>query len=572
MSLYSFDAADDDSPDQADSETISDLYTKTMENFNQALLELDSDPHLSDSPVLEVAFEECTRLRIWGLQNRVTLPENTPGSVAAHLKEQPDLEQLVLEVLHDASLTLSRIVQEIQGSGAVSISNTIKQDSDSDSSSSSDDSTSPSPTRDLKRVFENVAELYRLQDLFRLPRMKGKYLHSSQAQPHLPYYQQDYQHVRQKLDDWSSNAAPVSDDQEDSENNESSSYFMESPDECPGLSPESLVQRQQAEERSEELRDKLCRRLAIANSKRRKQLRYWQSHPYQTTQQGTPDDVQQNSLAKRVNVMSITKETASDHDAPNSEKMPTTVHSFSTAPRSAIMITERSQHRNDVARTTYQPSVVGNHMRTTIRVPDIPKITGGPEAIKCPYCQVSLNSEILSSRESWKRHVFRDLRPYVCTAGNCNDPEKHFVTRYDWKYHETQLHHRQWDCSDCHEVFENREAFQIHLSYSHGLDWTERQISILANMRERAKDDAVLSVCPLCSLEMQHIKLLDHVAGHLEEISLFALPRVTLFGDDDDDKSKSNEAHGEFSSRSSEHETMNWMSGRASRKLPSTMA
>ncbi|KAK7990062.1 hypothetical protein PG989_010377 [Apiospora arundinis] len=523
MSFYSFDAADDDPPEQADSEAISDLYIKTMENFNQALLGLDSDPHLSDSPVLEVAFEECTRLRIWGLQNRVTLPENTPGSVAAHLKEQPELEQLVFEVLRDANSTMSRIVQEIQGSGAVSTSNTIKQDNDSDSSSYSDDSTSPSLIRDLKRVFENVAELYRLQDLFRLPRMKGKYLHSSQAQPDLPYYQQDYQHVRKKLEDWNSNAAPVSDDQEDSENDESSPCFIEPPDESV-LSPESLVERQQAEERSEELTDKLCRRLAIANSKRRKQLRYWQSHPYQTAQQGTTDDVQQNNLAKRVNAMSITKEPASDHDAPNSEKMPTTVHSFSTAPRSAIMITERSQHRDDMARTTYQPSVVGADIRTTIRVPDIPRITA----------------------------------------------EKQFATRYDWKYHEMQMHHRQWDCPECQDVFENHDMLQTHLYHSHRPARTKRQVSILANMRERGKDDAALSICPLCSLAMQHFKLLDHVAGHLEEISLFALPKTTEFGDDDG-KSKSNEAHGEHSDRSGDRDTMGWMSDEPSQISPQSL-
>ncbi|KAK6841064.1 hypothetical protein PG987_001924 [Apiospora arundinis] len=467
MSLDSTNASDHDRSDQVNSEVISDLYTKTMENFNQVLLELDSDPHLSNLPVLEIAFEECTRLKVWGLQNRVTLPENTPGSMAAHLKDQPELEQLVFEVLHDASSTLSRIIQDVEEGGAVSISETVKDDSDSDSSSSSDDISSPSLIRYLKRVFENVVELYRLQDLFRSPRMKGKYIHSSLTQSDLPYYQQDYQHVRQKLDDWNRTSAPVSADQEGTQNAKPFLCPTE-PDETPGLSPDSLFQRQQIEERSEELMDKLCRRFAIANSKRRKQLRYWQSHPYQVTQQDSTDGAEQKKLANRVNVMCITKGSTSEHGAPNSEKLPTTIHSFSTAPRSAIMITERSQHRDHVARTTYQPSVVGTHMRTTIRVPDIPKITGDPEATKCPYCQVPLNSEILSSRESWKRHVFRDLRPY-------------------------------------------------------------------------------------------YIKLLDHVAGHLEEISLFALPRVTLFGDDDDDKSKSNEAHGELSNRSCDHETTSWI-------------
>lgn len=78
-----------------------------------------------------------------------------------------------------------------------------------------------------------------------------------------------------------------------------------------------------------------------------------------------------------------------------------------------------------------------------------------------------------------RRHVFRDLRPYVCTAGSCSDPDRQFATRYDWIYHEKQLHHRQWDCSECRDVFENRGTFQAHIAVSHGAEWTERQISIL---------------------------------------------------------------------------------------------
>lgn len=64
--------------------------------------------------------------------------------------------------------------------------------------------------------------------------------------------------------------------------------------------------------------------------------------------------------------------------------------------------------------------------------------------------------------------MFRDLRPYVCTAERCADPEKQFATRYDWIYHEMQLHHRQWNCSECQAVFGSRETSRAHIAELHG--------------------------------------------------------------------------------------------------------
>ncbi|KAK8127054.1 uncharacterized protein PG998_002813 [Apiospora kogelbergensis] len=553
-------ACGDDDPIQSRKMTVSEAFSSLMKSFGTVLLKLDADSQISDSPILEAAYEEFTRLKVWGLQNRVAAPSSDPGSIGVLLEEQPEIGQLVFEVLQDATASLSKILQGLEDGTIVPCDDIDELECDSDTSSSSEESSAPSLVAYLKQVFDNVGELYKLQSLLRKPRMKGKYLHSTQALPELAGYQQDYQHVRQKLLDWR-NDPDTSPHEQRRSNEETTSSFFPKSDEFPGISPDILLQRQKSEESSEEPFEKLCRRLATANSKRRKQLRYWQSHPYQEPTHYTAGHVAQKSLTRTVRDMhmQITKATMPDNGAPVSDETPTTVHSFSTAPRSAIMIAERHQPIEDMARTTYQLSVVGSTTRSTIRVPDVPQITGDGEATICPYCQAPLSGEILNSRDSWKRHVFRDLRPYVCTVGGCADPDKQYAARYDWKYHEMQVHHRQWDCTVCRETFENRDMFRTHLSSSHSMNLQERRVSTLLDMGERAKDDASLSVCPLCFLAVQQIRLLDHVAGHIEEISLFALPRGTT-SSDGDEEGISNKVHGESSNRSLKSHSMSWYS------------
>lgn len=410
MSLDSSDtpeAASDADRSQPKVESVSDVFSSLMDSFGRVLFELDGDAAFTDSPILEAAYEQSTRLKVWGLQNRASAPNDAPESMGGLLKEKPEVEQLVFEVLREANASLTRILQRIEEDGVISLGGDSTLESDSDTSSSSDGSASPGLITYLKRTFENVGELYRLQSLLRKPRMKGKYLHSGHTHSDLPGYQQDYQHVRQKLHDWQKNLNSDPDDPDDQRGPESGAQPVcpSEPEDAPGVSQDSLIQRQETEEGSDELTDILCRRLAAANSKRRKQLKYWQAHPYHhtNTQHNTSATVNQNRPVQRVEAAKeITKTAITDNDASISERVGTTVHSFSSAPRSAVIISESYQVRDSIARTTYQPSVIGTAAGSVMRVPDIPRITPGEEATKCPYCQVPLSSEILTSRENWK--------------------------------------------------------------------------------------------------------------------------------------------------------------------------
>ncbi|ETS76425.1 hypothetical protein PFICI_11812 [Pestalotiopsis fici W106-1] len=392
-------------------------------------------------------------------------------------------------------------------------------------------------------AFENINELYRLKTLLQKPRLKGRYLHSRRSYRNLPGYQQDYQHVRQKINFWRTKPSGDPDEEEAADDHETQQSAEEAPDD-PGISMDELMERQNAEDASLHDMDDLCRRLAAANSKRRKQLWYWESHPYL-------DDAEKLLDMEPPKPFRKTDPIGLNTTDADSFKPPTTAHTFSTAARSAIFPESRDRNNQEEAGTVYEPSVLGGSGRSKLRIPDAPLAAEGENTIECPYCHISLSTDKISNRVGWKRHVFRDLRPYVCTIGGCSDPNRQFVTRYDWTYHESQVHHRQWDCSDCDQAFEDKEAFILHMSDEHIGRWTTRQISLLGELRERGKDDTEWFSCRLCLTSLQKQSYFRHVAAHLEEISLFALPKLVSDGEE---QAQSNEANENNAARSLEYD------------------
>lgn len=89
-----------------------------------------------------------------------------------------------------------------------------------------------------------------------------------------------------------------------------------------------------------------------------------------------------------------------------------------------------------------------------------------------------------------RAHLIHDLRPYICTNKECENPYQLYDTRQDWIQHENK-HFKKW--------------------YIH-----DRR-------------------CPICFL---HVGMMssphDHLARHLERFALFSLPRAV----DDEDQSE----------------------------------
>lgn len=99
-------------------------------------------------------------------------------------------------------------------------------------------------------------------------------------------------------------------------------------------------------------------------------------------------------------------------------------------------------------------------------------------------CQFCFSTISISNQRSWSRHIFSDLIPYISFYPNCRTPNR---------------------------LFERRREWFIHLQIVHSVSG------------DPAKD----TVCPLCTMPISSgEKFMVHLAHHLKQLMLFALPRL----------------------------------------------
>jgi hypothetical protein len=98
------------------------------------------------------------------------------------------------------------------------------------------------------------------------------------------------------------------------------------------------------------------------------------------------------------------------------------------------------------------------------------------------------------------------------------------MSRDEWYKHETQRHRSKWFCNtEYHLEYEKEPDFLKHMKDDHGMAFDLRRLSILGDMF-RKPSRAIEGQCNLC---MRHsAKLRGHVSRHLQQIALFALPRL----------------------------------------------
>ncbi|KAK3946882.1 hypothetical protein QBC32DRAFT_387273, partial [Pseudoneurospora amorphoporcata] len=188
------------------------------------------------------------------------------------------------------------------------------------------------------------------------------------------------------------------------------------------------------------------------------------------------------------------------------------------------------------SQTSYAPTEANS---SELRVPRIPpEYVDGP--FKCPYCHMIIAIE---TRHEWKKHVFRDLQPYTCLAKTCTIPNQQFSRRSEWVTHMEREHWRVWHCSlqGCTDAsFDNLEQFLEHNQSAHGGELAffglRSQSNIHASsVRDKSKARGQCPLCPGVQLGSER-DYTSHVGRHLENLALFALPRV------DDDYSTGDES------------------------------
>ena len=140
-------------------------------------------------------------------------------------------------------------------------------------------------------------------------------------------------------------------------------------------------------------------------------------------------------------------------------------------------------------------------------MPSPPNTSADGKPFECPYCFYIIT---IRDRRSWTRHVFRDLQPYACTFKTCSTFHQLYDSRHEWFEHEITRHRQEW--------------FQERVEGGP----TPNTAIPTSSIRELHANVS----CPLCLRNFSSLSKIErHLAGHLEELALFAIPRR----DDDND-------------------------------------
>ena len=139
---------------------------------------------------------------------------------------------------------------------------------------------------------------------------------------------------------------------------------------------------------------------------------------------------------------------------------------------------------------------------------------------KFTSCSIYFKADLI------REHIFRDLRPYVCTYTDCNSGDQLYDSWKDWITHERWAHNKIWCCpTHPSEKFNSALSFKQHLQDDCYQTLPEAELDRLVSANETFSND-VTQGCPfcLCNIEDAH-KFQNHIATHLQRIALFALPR-----------------------------------------------
>ncbi|EJT69699.1 hypothetical protein GGTG_12582 [Gaeumannomyces tritici R3-111a-1] len=152
--------------------------------------------------------------------------------------------------------------------------------------------------------------------------------------------------------------------------------------------------------------------------------------------------------------------------------------------------------------TSYAETVMsyGGRGSQSVKIPPLTAEAKAGVPFSCTACGKVVS---ITSNSMWKKHLFEDLRPWLCLDMACPSSQSPFETRQDWA---------------------------SHLALDHKLDPEWASFS-----------------CQLC-LEPTgsgRLAITKHLGAHLEEVSLAAIPSQLDFDDNSDQSRPSSSADGE---------------------------
>ncbi|KAL4916459.1 hypothetical protein BDW62DRAFT_202613 [Aspergillus aurantiobrunneus] len=290
---------------------------------------------------------------------------------------------------------------------------------------------------------------------------------------------------------------------------------------CPTLSPGSP----------------LYNRLVEAAIYRRHKILYYQSHQkklqwgtaevFDAPQQQQAVDVGRKAAMRDVPIQGFVA--GFKADALN-DPVPTFIATEATVP-------------NEVSPSTYAKLAVISGVRTSavgrrgdLDIPPCPRpASGNGTEIQCPYCMLVIEDKLRGKsalrEHQWRRHVMKDIDPYVCLFEDCDSDYPFFKKTEEWIDHMQWGHSTRYSCQvPGHEdiFFQTQAGLEQHLAGEHAEQLPSGELSGLVKNGLRPAPDvfAFLAGCLNMGQDRpsQGMEIRQHIASHLERIALLSLP------------------------------------------------
>jgi hypothetical protein len=136
---------------------------------------------------------------------------------------------------------------------------------------------------------------------------------------------------------------------------------------------------------------------------------------------------------------------------------------------------------------------------------------------------------------AYRKHVYGDLRPYLCLIEDCPLQDHLYPTRHEWLQHESNYHWKTWKCCfDCGiDNFQARAELESHLNAFHSAEVFGNRLETIVSLCEQNIESERQRHCPLCYESMGSQTLYaKHVGWHSRELALFV---VRTYNEDDEE-------------------------------------
>ncbi|KAL6918829.1 hypothetical protein FSHL1_002827 [Fusarium sambucinum] len=111
------------------------------------------------------------------------------------------------------------------------------------------------------------------------------------------------------------------------------------------------------------------------------------------------------------------------------------------------------------------------------RVPPLPEEAFEDKPFSCLACHQVI--AIKMARKDWKKHIFSDLSPYSCTVRTCATETKLYSSTRSWVDHEAWHRPRSWQGSECPFCYKTPSLTSARSYYKHVAEHL-REISLAA--------------------------------------------------------------------------------------------